>query len=86
MYKTSAGEEEELQRLLTTQSEVESLGVVRLADPVRSTEDRQALAVMKQTTKKLEGEDGYVSGLLPREEIQRKFLVSFELFQIDKRA
>ena len=64
VYETSAGEEEELQQLLTAQSEVESLGVVKLADPVRSIEDRRALAVMEQTTKKLEGEDAYVSGLL----------------------
>ena len=64
VYETSAGEEEELQQLLTAQSEVESLGVVKLADPVRSIEDKRALAVMEQTTKKLEGEDAYVSGLL----------------------
>ena len=65
VYETSAGDEEELQRLLTAQSEVvESLGVVRLADPVRSVEDRRALSVMEQTTKKLEDEDDYVSGLL----------------------
>ena len=57
-------QEEELQRLLTAQSEVESLGVVKLADPVRSIEDRRALAVMEQTTNKLEGEDAYMSGLL----------------------
>ena len=69
VYETSAGDEEELQRLLTAQWEVvESLGVVKLADPVRSVEDRRALAVMEQTTKKLEGEDAYVSGLLWREE------------------
>ena len=30
VYETSAGEEEELQRLLTAQSEVGSLGVVKL--------------------------------------------------------
>ena len=68
VYETSAGEEEELQQLLTAQSEVESLGVVKLADPVRSIEGRWALAVMEQTTKKVEGEDAYVSGLLWREE------------------
>ena len=42
--------------------------MVKLADPVRSIEDRRALAVMEQTTKKLEGEDAYVSGLPWREE------------------
>ena len=52
-------------RLLTAQSEVvESSGVVKLADPVRSVEDRRTLSVMEQTTKKLEDEDDYVSGLL----------------------
>ena len=61
VYEISAREEEELQRLLTAQSEVvESSGVVRLAEPVRSVEDRRALAVMEQTTKKLQGEDAYV--------------------------
>ena len=64
VYETSAEEEEELQRLLTAQSEVvESSGVVKLADPVRSVEDRRTLSVMEQTTKKLEDEDDYVSGL-----------------------
>ena len=65
VYETRAGDEEELQRLLTAQWEVvESLGVVKLADPVRSVEDRRTLSVMEQTTKKLEDEDDYVSGLL----------------------
>ena len=68
VYVTSADEEEELQRLLTARSEVESLGVVKLADPVRSTEDRRAWAVMEPTTKKLGGEDAYVSGLFWCEE------------------
>ena len=31
---------------------------------MRSVEDRRALSVMEQTTKKLEDEDDYVSGLL----------------------
>ena len=68
VYETSAGEEEELQQLLTAQSEVESLGVVKLGDPVRSIESSRTLSVMEQTTKKLEGEDAYVSGLLWRED------------------
>ena len=68
VYETSTGEEEELQRLLTAQSEVKSLGVVKLADPVRSIESSRTLSVMEQTTKKLEGEDAYVSGLLWRED------------------
>ena len=55
--------------MLTAPSEVvESLGVVKLADLVRSVEDRRALAVMEHTAKKLEDEDAHVSGLLWREE------------------
>ena len=42
--------------------------MVKLEDPVRSIEDGRALAVMEQTTKKLEGEDAYGSGLLWGEE------------------
>ena len=40
--------------------------MVKLADPVRSVKDRRTLAVMEETTKNLEGEDAYVSGLLWR--------------------
>ena len=36
VYETSADEEEELQRFLTVQSEVESLSVGMLEGPVRS--------------------------------------------------
>ena len=42
--------------------------MVKLADAVRSIEDRRALAVMEQRTKISEGEDGYELGLLWREE------------------
>ena len=42
--------------------------MVKLADAVRSIEDRRALAVMEQRTKISEGEDAYESGLLWREE------------------
>ena len=86
VYETSAGEEEELQRLLTVQSEVESSGVVKLAD-------RRALAVMEQTTKKLEGEDAHVSGLLWCDEdpslpnnydMAMRRLQSLEMFKNDK--
>ena len=42
--------------------------MVKLADPVRSIENRRALAVMEQRTKISEGEDAYESGLLWREE------------------
>ena len=42
--------------------------MVKLADLVRSIKDRRALAVMEQTTKRLDGEGAYVSVLLWREE------------------
>ena len=42
--------------------------MVKLADAVRSIEDKRALAVMEQRTKISEGEDAYESGLLWREE------------------
>jgi len=67
--------------------------VVKLADSVRSIEDRRALAVMEQTTKKLEGEDAYVSGLLWCEEdpslpnnydVAMRRLQSLEMFKNDK--
>ena len=49
------------------QSEIETLGVVKLADPTRSIEDKRALSVMEKTTFKNASEDAYVSGLLWRE-------------------
>ena len=50
------------------QSEIETLGVVKLADPTRSIEDKRALSLMEKTTFKNASEDAYVSGLLWREE------------------
>ena len=49
------------------QSEIETLGVVNLANPTCSIEDKQALSLMEQTTLKIEGEDAHVSGLLWRD-------------------
>ena len=60
-YETSAGEEVEWSGCLLLNRR-QSLGVVKLADPLRSIEDRRALAVMEHKTKKLEGEDACVSG------------------------
>ena len=50
------------------QSEIDTLGVLKLANPTRSTEDKRALSLMERTTVKIEGEDAYVSGLLWRDE------------------
>ena len=57
-----------LRRLVVAQSEIETLGVVKVSNPTRSIEEKRALALMERTTVKIEGEDAYVSGLLWREE------------------
>ena len=64
VYERSAYEDEELMRLVTAQSEIKTLGVVKLANPTHSIEDKRALSLMARTTVKIEGEDAYVSGLL----------------------
>ena len=68
VYERSSVEDEELKQLVMAQSEIETLGVVKLADPTRSIEDKRALALLEKTTFKSESEDAYVSGLLWREE------------------
>ena len=68
VYERSVGEDEELKQLVMAQSEIETLGVVRLANPTRSIEDKRALALMERITVKIEGGDAYESGLLWREE------------------
>ena len=50
------------------QSEIETLGMVKLADPTHSIEDKRALSLMEKTTFKSVNEDAYVSGLLWRDE------------------
>ena len=60
--------EDELKQLVMAQSEIETLGVVKLADPTHSIEDTRALSLMEKTTFKSENEDAYVLGLLWREE------------------
>ena len=54
--------------MVLAQSEIETLGVVKLANPTRSIEDKRALSLMERTTVKIDGEDAFVSGLLWREE------------------
>ena len=68
VYERSSVEDEELKQLVMAQSEIETLGVVKLADPTRSIEDKRPLSLMEKTTFKSESEDAYVSGLLWREE------------------
>lgn len=68
VYERSSVEDEELKQLVMAQSEIEALGVVKVANPTRSIEDKRALSLMERTTGKKEGEDAYVSGLLWREE------------------
>ena len=67
-YERCAGEDKELQRLVLAQSEIETLGVVKLANPTRSIEDKRALSLMERATVKIDGQDAYVSWLLWREE------------------
>ena len=67
-YERCAGENKELQRLVLAQSEIETLGVVKLANPTRSIEDKRALSLMERATVKIDGQDAYVSWLLWREE------------------
>ena len=68
VYKRSSVENEELKQLVMAQSEIETLGVVKLAVPTRSIEDKRALSLMQKTTFKSVNEDAYVSGLLWRDE------------------
>ena len=68
VYERCAGEDKELKRLVLAQSEIETLGIVKSANPTRSIEDKRALSLMERTTVKIDGEDAYVSGLLWREE------------------
>ena len=68
VYERSAYKDEELTRLVMAQSEIETLGVVKPANPTRSIEDERVLSLMERTTVKIEGEDTYVSGLLWRDE------------------
>ena len=56
-YERCAGEDKELQWLVLAQSEIETLGVVKLANPTRSIEDKQAPSLKEQTTVKIDGED-----------------------------
>ena len=68
VYEICVGEDEDLRRLVVAQSEIETLEVVKVANPTRSIEDKRALDLMEWTTVKIEGEDAYVCGLLWREE------------------
>ena len=64
MYERSSVEDEELKQLVMAQSEIETLGVVKLANPTRSIKDKRALSLKEKTTFKSASEDAYVSGLL----------------------
>ena len=70
LYERSSAEDEELKQLVMAQSEIETLGVMKLANLTRSIEDKRALSLTEQTTLKSASEDAYVSGLLWREQEQ----------------
>ena len=55
VYERCVDEDEDLRRLVVAQSEIETLGVVKVANPTRSIEDKRTLAFMEQTTVKIEG-------------------------------
>ena len=67
VYERSLVEDEELKQLVMAQSEIETFGVAKLANPTRSIEGKRALSLMEKTTFKSASEDAYVSGLLWRE-------------------
>ena len=64
MYEKSSVEDEELKQLVMAQSEIETLGMDKLADPTHSIEDKRALSLMEKTTLKSTTGDVYVSDLL----------------------
>ena len=66
VYERSSVEDEELKQLVVARSEIETLGVVKLADPTRSIEDKRALSLMEKTTFKNASEDAYVRPTLER--------------------
>ena len=68
VYERSSVEDEELKQLVVAKSEIETLGVVKLADPTRSIVDKRALSLMEKPTFKNASEDAYASNLLWREE------------------
>ena len=68
VYERCVEEDEDLRRLVVAQSEIETLGVVKVANLTCSIKDKRALALMERTTVKIEGEDACVSGLLLRDE------------------
>ena len=54
--------------LVMPQSQIETLGIVKLVNLACSIEDKQAFSQMEETTLKIEEEDAYVSGLFWRDE------------------
>ena len=44
-YERCVDEDEDLRRLVVAQSEIETLGVAKVANPIRSIEDTRALAL-----------------------------------------
>ena len=57
VYERSSVEDEVLKQLVVAQSKIETLGMVKLADPARSIEDKRALSLMEKTTFKNASED-----------------------------
>ena len=65
-YVRSSVKDEVLKQLVVAQSKIETLGMVKLADPARSIEDKRALSLMEKTTFKNASEDACVKPTLER--------------------
>jgi hypothetical protein len=67
VYHREVNVDDDLKRLVLAQSAVEAIGVIKVPNPVRLIEDKRALEVMEESTRKIENEDAYESGLLWRD-------------------
>ncbi|CAB4029640.1 Hypothetical predicted protein [Paramuricea clavata] len=64
VYHREVNVDDDLKRLVLAQSAVDAIGVIKVANPVRSIEDKRAFEIMEQSARKIENEDAYESGLL----------------------
>jgi hypothetical protein len=67
VYHREVNVDDDLKRLVLAQSAVEAIGVIKVPYPVRLIEDKRALEVMEESTRKIDNEDAYESGLLWRD-------------------
>ena len=67
VYHREVDVNDDLKRLVLAQSAVDAIGVVKVANPVRSIEDKRAMEIMERSTRKMAAEGAYESGLLWRD-------------------